>query len=361
MFTVNKIYISLLTFTISLWSIDNNTIFSPTDIEIKELVNFFLDSNYEKYLTDIKKYTQFFAILDPNYDHNTIKIKKFLENQRHSYVFFIEDANENPYIVKQDRSFSSKHQIFVVLEKLAAYIADKIGISSQKVEILPAGVCFPGKAIAKRPASIHTCMPGVTIRELTKGPFSHISIKQGGNPKESLKYLGINEKVIKSMSEHEDLPPIVALDTFTGNRDRNQGNLIYDELNNKFYSIDMGVIYDVLREDRVPIAMLACKNIESMIHETVSFTQKELCALDHYRSVLLKLLENFPPDKTYFLLCLFAREAGLLDTNTKFKSSMFQSYKIAIEETYYQCEHLIDLLSQLLKSKNYKKSSKKNK
>ena len=297
---------------------------------------------------EIDDYKDFFHLLDKNYDHTVITITKFLEFQKHSYIFFIKDAEGNEYIVKQDKSVSLKHQFQVVLEKLSAYMASAVGISAHKVEIIAAHIPFPGKIIQERPASIHTFMPGISIRDLPEGAlYQGISIKQAGNPKRPR--LGLNTKVIRRMAEHDDLPPIVALDTFISNSDRNKANVLYDEINNRFYAIDMCAIYDIFREDRIPIAILACNNISAMIQNKIIFPDKQICALKKYQSVLLELLEKFPPTKIYSLMYHFIEQAGLgKECNFRSLNAMFQYYKNAIEETYKECERLVILISELL-------------
>ena len=246
-------------------------------------IYFFLDCYEEiinQEITDndiiaAKKYAKHFALLDVNYDKSLIKINKYLEKQKHSFVFFIEDHKGNEYIVKQDRSSTLKHQFQVVLEKLAAYMADKIGVSTQKVEIIAADVDFPGKLILERPASIHTKMPGITIRELKSGPYQNLYIKQGSNLERPHEKHGLNKKVIENMSMHPQLTQMVAFDTFTANRDRNKANVLYDEVRNSFYAIDMACIYDIDHPSRLFITKLACKNIQSMIDSAVEFTRQK--------------------------------------------------------------------------------------
>ena len=183
---------------------------------------------------------------------------------------------------------------------------------------------------------------------MRKNSFSGFSIKQGGNPHSS-SAKGLTKRVIESMAFHDDLPAIVALDTFIANRDRNQANLMYDEKGNRFYAIDMALIYDVRYEDLF-LPELACLNIKTMIKNKIRFTPKELVALEQYQETLIRLLENFPPKKIYALIDNFIEQSGL---HTKYKAASIEKflepYKGAIERSYSENKTLVSLLSRLLK------------
>lgn len=287
-------------------------------------------------------------LLDKDYDHTHIVVYETLENQKHSHIVFIKDQHNNRYVVKQDKSFSLKAQLQVALEMLSAYIAASIGISAHQVQILPVGVSFPGKAIIERPATIHTLMPGSVIRALKKKIYSGFSINQGGNPTRSAR--GLTPFVIKCMSWHQDLPLIVALDTFIANRDRSRKNLLYDEINNRFYAIDMALVYDMPSEE-VFIPQLACDNVEFMIKNKVSFKKRKWRAIRCYYATLLQLLEHFPPQTICTLLDEFVQKSGLSEKyhNDGAFHNLLAKYKDIIEKAYSENERLVGLLSQLLK------------
>lgn len=283
-----------------------------------------------------------------NDDYNNIVVDKILENQKHSHITFIKDQHNNCYVVKQDKSFSLKAQLQVALEMLSAYIAASIGISAHQVQIIPVGASFPGKVVVERPATIHTFVPGSMIRALKKKIYSGFSINQGGNPTRQAQ--GFTVSVIKCMSWHQDLPFIVALDTFIANRDRSRKNILYDEISNRFYAIDMALVYDMPSEELF-IPRLTCDNVEFMIKNKVSFKKRKWKAIRYYHSTLLQLLEHFPPQTTCALLDEFVRKAGL---NEKYYNdiafhNVLEKYKVVIKKAYSENECLVGLLSQLLK------------
>jgi len=298
---------------------------------------------------ECQSYSDFsFQVLNQDYDHTHIVVYETLENQKHSHITFIKDQHNNRYVVKQDKSFSLKAQLQVALEMLSAFIAASIGISAHQVQIIPVGVSFPGKVVVERPATIHTFMPGSVIRALKKKIYSGFSINQGGTPTRPAR--GLTSSVIKCMSWHQDLPFIVALDTFIANRDRSRKNILYDEVNNRFYAIDMALVYDMPSEE-IFIPQLACNNVEFMIKNKVSFKKRKWKAIRCYYATLLQLLEHFPPHTTCALLDTFVQKAGL---NEKYYNdiafhNVLEKYKVVIEKAYNENERLVGLLSQLLK------------
>lgn len=294
-----------------------------------------------------KKYEFPFELLNEDYDHDKIVVYKTLEDQKHSYITFLKDLDGNCYVVKQDKSFSLKAQFQVVLEVVSAYMAEQLHISAHQVELLPVGTIFPGKIVIERPATIHTLVTGLVIKDIAYKLFAKFSINQGGNQKYSAR--GLTEFVIKCMSRHADLSPIVALDTFIANRDRSRKNLIYDEYKNKFYAIDMALVYDPPLEDLF-IPYLSCKNIEVMIKRGTSFKKRKKKALHSYYHTLLQLLEKFPPEATYSLVYEFAEKSGLVEkynNNIAFENLLLK-YKTVIEKAYSENKRLVILLEKLL-------------
>lgn len=294
-----------------------------------------------------KKYEFPFELLNQNCDHTTIIVYKTLDDQKHSYITFLKDVRDNCYVVKQDKSFSLKAQFQVVLESLSAYMAQQLHISAHQVELLPVGTIFPGKVVVEKPATIHTFMTGSVIKDIPRLMRAKFSINQGGNQTSPAK--GLTEFVIKCMARHKDLPPIVALDTFIANRDRSRKNLIYDEQTNKFYAIDMALVYDMPLEELF-IPYLSCKNIELMIKNRVSFKKRKWKAIYSYYITLVQLLEQFPPQTTYSLLYEFTKKSGLIEKyqdNIAFFDLLLK-YKIVIEKAYSENKRLVILLEQLL-------------
>lgn len=302
---------------------------------------FFYRSNKNSALSDL---------LDADYDHDKLVVYKFLDTQKSSYIVFIKDDEGNHYIVKQEKCFSLSKQIRSIAEALCAHIASVLSIPSQQVKILPVGFSFPGKFMTKRVGTIHTLVPGDTIRSNPDGLYGRLDIKQPTDNTIPFEQQGFTERTIFWMSQHPDLPLIVALDTFVGNKDRNKANILYDSESNSFYAIDMALIYDI-ESDRKPVAQIACEQVTQMIMKNKQFTEKELEALHAYRSMLKRLVSNFPPNVMCKLLDKFFIESKIVKTHlfsTKDIMSLLNGYKRAIKQSYVDIKKLIYLLFVLM-------------
>lgn len=289
-------------------------------------------------------------LVDADYDHDKLVVYKFLDTQKCSYIVFIKDDEGNHYVVKQEKYPSLSKQIRSIAEALCAHIASSLSIPSQQVKILPVGMSFPGKFITKRVGTVHTLVPGNTIRANPDGLYGKLDIKQPTDNAIPFEQQGFTERTIFWMSQHPDLPLIVALDTFVGNKDRNKANILYDSESNSFYAIDMALIYDV-ESNRKPVAQVACEQVTQMIINNAKFTEKELEALRAYRSMLKRLVSNFPPKVMCALLDNFFIESKIVKTHlfsTKDIMSLLNAYKRAIKQSYVDIKKLIYLLFVLM-------------
>ena len=292
-----------------------------------------------------------FLVLDSDYDHDNVIVYKFLDAQKSSYIVFVKDDESNNYVVKQEKYKELKRQFRAISEALCAHIALSLDIPSQQVKIIPVGTAFPGKFVTKRVATLHTLVPGVTIRSLKSGSlYSSLDIKQDASEDTPVERRGLTEKIIYWMSQHPDLPLIVALDTFTGNKDRNKANILYDQETDRFYSIDMALMYDIFGERR-SLAQLACDQVNGMIKRGKVFTEKEREALIAYRSMLKKLVYNFNPKIMCQLFDDFFLESKIVKTSlfgTKEIMASINEYKRSMRESYIDIKKLIYLLLILI-------------
>lgn len=289
-------------------------------------------------------------LLDTDYDHDKIVIYKYLDTQKSSYIVFIKDEDNNHYIVKQEKCPSLSKQFRAVSEALCAHIALSLGIPSQQVKIIPVGMPFPGKFMINRVGTLHTLVPGDTIRSMPDSLYGKLDIKQPTDATIPFEQRGFTERTIFWMSQHPDLPLIVALDTFVGNKDRNKANILYDIESNSFYAIDMALMYDV-ESNRKPVAQVACDHVTEMIANNVVFTEQELEALRIYRSMLKQLVLNFPPATMCTFLDKFFLESKIVKTSlfkTKEIMSRLNAYKRAIKQSYIDIKKLIYLLFILI-------------
>ena len=310
----------------------------------------FFENELSRVKIEYEKSASAFKVLNPGYDQNNIVPYHSLDKQKSSYIVFVVDDEDNRYVVKQEKNGILKKQYQSVCETLSAFMAEKVGISAHYVRILPIGMSFPGKMVKNQTATLHTLVPGVTVRNLQDNEYEKLDIKQKNDLEAGLPFseMGFNRRVIANMAMHPALPPIVALDTLIGNRDRNRSNLIYDK--KTFYAIDMALIYDTYY-DKVLLAKLACDQVALMIYNKEKFNQSELEALKSYRKTLIALVSYFTPKRIYTLMHKIAFDAGLKD-NLFFSGEevfdMIYEYKCKIKESDFYIKKLIDFLSVLI-------------
>jgi len=305
----------------------------------------------EKEAITFRQYKQSsrFALLDADYDRKKIVVNKIVDNVASRYITYIIDGEKNQYIIKQKRSGGTRKQFQVVFEKLSAHIAEILKIPAHRVQILPAGMTFPGKVMTERAASILTLVPGIPVKQIKSGPYSEIDLRQSNRPDWPKEALGLNKKVIASMMLHTDLPLIAALDTFVGIKGRSPGNYFYDKETDHFYMIDMDKAYNT-NDQKELISKIACDQVRIMLGAKKVFRTGELQGLRLYKDTLQQLVALFPPARIYELMDEFSLASGFKKTYLPEIESRVNRIKINIEKSHHHIIELIDLVSQLIDS-----------
>lgn len=157
---------------------------------------------------------------------------------------FVTNGNQE-YFYKEDSV--AGESTFAAREVLASQVAESANIPNNIVRIIPRSV----KADFKRDGyagTLHSVVPGINFQLLKYAPETrevYDRYHEGGD-------------WVRRALAHPDLAKIYALDTFTGNGDRHDNNLMYDPANDRFHSIDMGVIisdfgrsYNAIRDLRL--------------------------------------------------------------------------------------------------------------
>ena len=285
-------------------------------------------------------------MLDDNYDRSGIKVLQIMKN-RNRQIAFISDDLGNIFLVKQELRPEPWWQLYIVRERLAAYIAKLVKIPANRVNIIPAGFTMPGKFDQKRPATLHTLVPGVPVIKAPK-QFK-LYIQQPKKDKVPKELWGLTRCVIRNMSVHQDLAKIVAFDTFIGNGDRHRNNYFYDEKSNRFFAIDLESSF------RNDLTGFACKLVKTMIKNEEKISQKELDGLIIYRDILQQLIKCCPPHVLNKKLDLFIIQART--RKWLYRSSHMQSAKIFariklyrknITQSYKGIKKLIALLGRFI-------------
>lgn len=289
-----------------------------------------------------------FALLDPGYDRKKIVVNSVIDSALSRYISFITDGERNRYVIKQKRKSTIRKQFQVVLEKLSGHIAETLDIPAHRVQILPAGMAFPGKILTDKAASILTLVPGIPVKEISGGPYAMIDLRQSNRPDWPKSQLGLNKRVIASMGLHSDLALMAALDTFIGNKGRHEANYFYDEKTNRFYAIDMDKIYNS-NGDKDLISKIACDQIRGMLRSKKVLRQAEFDGLTLYRDTLQRLVDSFPPARIYELLDEFASLGGF-DKKAYVPElvSRVGRIKAYVQQSHGHIVELIKLVSQLI-------------
>lgn len=245
---------------------------------------------------------------------NTIETKN-------CFVSYVKIKN-NTFIIKQKKDVNK--QLSVVRDALAAYIAECLDIA-QRVNIVSFDIACPGKIKLAWPATLHTIVPGETVRKQQDSKYNTLRLRQFWATAKTFADKGLTRSIIGYMTWHKQLPIIVALDLLTGNSDRHCGNLCYDPKTDTFWAIDMD---DTFNKD---LCKFACQKLKHMIQkEGVTFTQDEILALQSMRNALQFLMRKHKPKDLILKLHAFAQQAGFV------KGSPLYNVRIAKKLTYYE-------------------------
>jgi len=277
-----------------------------------------------------------FEILDPSYDQKNIKIIG-QKNKKGVYVTIVEDQlNKKKYCVKQ---YSASGKIFHSLKEVfISGIAESVGIPVNYVRLISAEARFPGKCYEKRMATLHTFVPGKSLKET--GKYPKIDIKQF---KLGSKILGITRSIIDHMSLSQNLARIVALDTFTGSTNHSPANIFYDEVSNNFYGIDLEKAF--LKN----LGNLAYESIKKMYAEK-KFTSRQIDALKIYRDTLKKLIAKNPPSDICRKLDVLVKTTNLNNKFVPLTRNSVKKCKIMIFQNYDSAKKLVKLLDEIIKN-----------
>lgn len=278
-------------------------------------------------------------------DKDKIQEIDFFKTAQGTAVSVLEDKKGKKFIVKQKTHKRMRDHVSVARDMLGVFVARSVDILANDMEIIPAFYHFPGKRDIRFPASLHVFVSGIQVCKLpTKLSKFDIEIKQAAKKGISQPKCGLTRRIIHNIAKHEDLPALVALDTFIANGDRNRKNFFYDQDIHRFFSIDFASSF------RKNIAAYACYNIQMMLDDKhTKFSERELLALAVYRNTLIQLMHAHTPDSLHNKLTEFAVKAGLIRLAVRADTvDKLTEYRVAIEENYESCETLLVLLGELM-------------
>ena len=266
-------------------------------------------------------------------------------------VSIIKDKQGNKYCVKQmkDRRVLERWDYRLIIELLCSYIAETIDAPINVVEIIPKDIEFTGKIIEGRVASLHTFAHGRQLNQ--PGPYHDLNIRKyflqlinaakRGLSSQKVKE-GFMVSMIADMSRHHQLPIIVALDTFVGNR-RGGMNLFYDQKSDQFCGIDMEKSF------RKDLSQKLYQFFVGILGDlSVQLNNSELKALIVYRNTLKKLLQKNRPVFLKKLLDEIIIKSKI-DLSSEVISNQIKKYKENIDKMYISANKLVKILDRVIK------------
>ncbi len=270
-------------------------------------------------------------------------LSRYCEGRR-VCIATLEDKCGNKFILKQ-----MMNSIFAAIkEKLVSHIAYLVKIPANQVKIIPWDISFIGKGIAKFPATLHTFAPGVPAKYLPEHLRKYsFSLKQVVNEKSSKKILGFNRTIVSRMSLHDDLPEIVALDTFFANKGRHANNFFYDEESDHFCAIDFE---SSLRKDLVANVYKFFSAIAE--DKNSDFSREEIKGLVIYRDMLKKLVDTYNPKFLSSLMDELIKFSKIeLIENCKEEKKLYNDMLI---DNHTICIKIVQVLDIILKNNAHK-------
>jgi len=194
------------------------------------------------------------------------------------------------------------------------------GILAPKTRMIPAG---HARHLTQHPYGgvLSEVVNGKTVEDLQREGAED----QGFRLKTGYSFggTGFDRRVLRTMTKHEDLARIVALDTFTGNWDRSAANVMKDE-GGRYHAIDNANGFSSPFNQSAKGAVEYFKG-----QRREDFDEAEIRALTTYRDTLKKLQFNNPPELTEKRILGYLNKEG---ANFHYRRS---NYKRNVY-TYYQ-------------------------
>lgn len=206
-----------------------------------------------------------------------------------NHVKRVEDANKAQFIAKYH--FNTEQAI---AEALSTQIGIATGLNINDVDFIDIGEDIFGGA--HKSVTLHSIVPG---HEVYRQAVDHAVSIRGGL---------MRDRNFQSLMAFKTLCPIVALDIFTDNHDRHNGNLFFDELSQQFHAIDMD--YAFCKITGATLSFVPVDQRDSMALNTYTFLKKyqgsakklsenEREVLQEIKCILEKMLAAYSPKKLY--------------------------------------------------------------
>jgi hypothetical protein len=205
-------------------------------------------------------------------------------------VFLVKDAQGKKYILKYNTksSWDAPNTEPSIHETLGAKIGMDVGININNVQLIPA--CDTSlQSVDINPyvtKTLHTVVPGKEVDHSTL-PY-HVNIQLSAhNATQNL----------QSLTRHRNLCQIAALDLFTCNWDRHNGNLFFDEATNQFYAIDMDWIFNQIYNFSNNTQDTTDKTMYSFVTDIIQSFQHKPFECRVLATEIYQLLHNVKPQE----------------------------------------------------------------
>ncbi len=268
-------------------------------------------------------------------------------SNRHSNIYLLSGADNSQFLIKQ-RMACGVHAVFMtVVETFGAYVAQTVGIPGNRVSLVAAREQCPFAELTKYPATLHTFMPGAEVKTVKR--FADVSFNLRCTRKNGKGVCGLTHQHVKNMALHPDLPKIMAVDTFIGNK-RHGANLLYDERADRFYAIDFGATL------RSSFGKASVKQLSGILANADSFNGAEIEALFSYYKTLKRLLKMHSLQSLMRKLQELTEQAEL-SPSTPFCKDATKSYKKYIRErkkclreNYYGVQEMVAIFEKFFRN-----------
>ena len=290
--------------------------------------------------------TLFFSSLYSADDHWIV-----LETKEYPYswiVYLMHQETEEEYVLKQIKEQQPEEQVQILMEVLVGEMAEEISIPINIVRLIGIDEWKEIKPLPNCACTLHSRAKGVLIEDSVE--WHDLEIGQRIRPPGTAQYqrygplpsekIGFTWDVIREMSRHKDLPPLVALDTFVGNRDRWENNLFYDQETDTFTGIDLGESYKHNLMAEACRQMKVEKNIQNERLEVLQ-------SLESFTTTMEILVKKWPKERILERFVELAKSLRI-EVSTSPKS---QSYIQTIEESCQAGQPLLQSLNLILNCK----------
>jgi hypothetical protein len=258
------------------------------------------------------------------------------------------------YILKQITDESLDEQFLLINDAVASAIGSNAQIPVNEVFFIPYTVAKHLKKYPDRAATLHSYVSGKDLeKELPAFIGTDFTLHQRTIKANSIwqqqcpltqNAQGLTRDVIESMSIHNNLALLCALDTFVGNSDRSDPNIFYDHIHDSFAGIDQAASFS----QQLPT--LACDRIKELVKEDYcdACSSDIINGLRTYQSTLRYLYDTVTPCAVIAAMQDLIPHIALNAEHASEIKARIHTHTRVIEFNYASTLQLMSVLDQLL-------------